>query len=244
MTAEAPFRLRFLPIFFAVLIGIGIVWLASELVETSRHYTRLVPPLADHLGRDYAVGIAELVLALIVIVAMKWLAPGDYGLHAPDEKSYVGPAILWGLVIGALMSLADYWPNLIDHTVPRDGVAQTGWGWLGYQGGFAGVAEEVLYRSLLVTYLSVAMPGRVHLRGYSMNGAGIVAAVIYAVFTASFVTKPVEIALGEMVVSFLAGVAYAYWLEKSKSVITPIVGHDIAGAVQFFGLFAIVRAWA
>jgi ABC-type lipoprotein release transport system permease subunit len=74
-----------------------------------------------------------------------------------------------------------------------------------------------------------------------MNGAGIVAAVIYAAFAASFVTKPVEIALGEMVVSFVAGVAYAYWLEKSKSVIAPIIGHDVAGAVQFFGLFAMVR---
>jgi len=102
----------------------------------------------------------------------------------------------------------------------------------------------VLYRSLLVTYLSVALPGRVHIRGYSMNGAGIVAAVIYAVFTAPFVTQPVEIALGEMVVSFLAGVGYAYWLEKSRSVVAPIVGHDVAGAVQFLSLLAIVTAWA
>jgi hypothetical protein len=241
VSAEAPFRLRVLPIFFAVVIGVGILWLSAEIVELARHYSRLVPPLADHMGRAYALGAVELVLALIAIGAMKWLAPGDYALHAPEEKSYLAPAILWGLLIGVLMSLADTWPDLLAHTVPRGAAEQTQWGWLGYQGGVAGVVEEVLYRALLVTYLSVAMPGRVRFRGISMNGAGIVAAVIYAAFAASFVTKPVEIALGEMVVSFVAGVAYAYWLEKSKSVIAPIIGHDVAGAVQFFGLFAMVR---
>ncbi|MBV9990604.1 MAG: CPBP family intramembrane metalloprotease [Alphaproteobacteria bacterium] len=235
--------MRFLPIFFAVVIGVGINWLSAELMDQARRVSRLVPPIADQLGHLYAVGVAELALALIVILAMKWLAPGDYGLHAPEEKSYLGPAILWGLVIGALMTLADYWPDLVAHTVPRNGAELTRLGWLGYQGGFAGVADEVFYRSLLVTYLSVAMPGRVHVRGLAMSGAGLVAAAIFAVFTASFVTKPVEIALGEMVVSFLAGALYAYWLEKSKSVVAPIVGHDVAGAVQFFALFAIVKAW-
>jgi len=35
------------------------------------------------------------------------------------------------------------------------------------------------------------------------------------------------------------GVLYAYWLEKSKSVVAPIVGHNVGDFVEY----AIVFAW-
>jgi uncharacterized protein len=34
------------------------------------------------------------------------------------------------------------------------------------------------------------------------------------------------------------GILYAYWLEKSKSVVAPIIGHNFSDVVEYLILFA------
>ena len=47
----------------------------------------------------------QLLVALIVIAVLKFrLVPADYGLHWPQGKSYIWPAILWGSFFGVLMT--------------------------------------------------------------------------------------------------------------------------------------------
>jgi hypothetical protein len=46
-------------------------------------------------------------------------------------------------------------------------------------------------------------------------------------------------ALGQQIYAFMLGVLYAYWLEKSQSVVAPIVGHNISDGVEY----AIVLLW-
>ena len=90
MTTAAPtppFRFRFVPVLTTVLLGIGLPWLAGELVDLARHYSHLVPGMADQLGWLYAQHGVQMVLALLAIAVMKWLVPADYGLHAPEDKS-------------------------------------------------------------------------------------------------------------------------------------------------------------
>ena len=241
--AEAPFKFRFLPVLTVIVLGIGLPWFAEQLVEYARSQSHVIPSMADKLGRAYAVAAVEIGLALITIGVMKWLAPGDYGLHAPEEKSYVGPAVVWGIGLGALAFFAEYAPYVLTQTAPKGGAALTTPGWLGYDTLGASVSEEVLFRALLVTYLAVAMPGRVHLRGHAMNAAGLAVAAVYALYVADWVHQPFEIALGQMAAGFVAGAAYAYWLEKSKSVLAPIAGHAVAGGAQFALLLLVVTSW-
>ncbi len=40
------------------------------------------------------------------------------------------------------------------------------------------------------------------------------------------------------------GVLYAYWLEKSKSVLAPIVGHNVSDATEYALLFLMVAFWS
>ena len=50
-TSAAPhFRLRFVPVLTTVLLGLGLPYVAEELVDLARHYSRLVPGIADQLG--------------------------------------------------------------------------------------------------------------------------------------------------------------------------------------------------
>lgn len=247
--AEAPpFRFKFLPILTVVLLGLGLPWLAAELVDYARHYSHMVPGIADQLGWLYAQHGVQFVLALVAIGVMKWLVPADYGLHAPEDKSYVGVAILWGLFFGVLMTVVDYLPNILAHTAPRLGYPLTTAnvaGWLGFEGLYVGPTEEILFRSLLVTYLAATMPGKVHVGRFAMNGAGIVVAAIFALaHFGSFFSDPFWSASGQFVYAFALGVLYAYWLEKSGSILAPIVGHNVSDVTEYALLFLMVAYWA
>jgi membrane protease YdiL (CAAX protease family) len=244
--AEAPpFRFRIVPVLTTVLLGLGLPYLAGELVEFARHYSHeYVPPIADKLGRLYADHGVQMVLALIVIAAMKWLVPADYGLHAPRGKSYVGAAILWGLFFGISIVLVDHMPELIARTAPKlDYPLTTGnvLGWLGFEGVYVGPTEEILFRSLLVTFLTATMPGKIRLGRYDMNAAGVVVAVIFAfAHLGSFLDSPWWMALAQQIYAFAVGVLYAYWLEKSKSVLAPVISHNVADGTAYALLFLMV----
>ena len=77
------------------------------------------------------------------------------------------------------------------------------------------------------------MPGGWRIGRYTMNAAGVVAAFIYAVAVAGFLTASVTVAFGQFICQFLLAVLYAYWLEKSKSVIAPIVGHNVSSVTEY-----------
>jgi membrane protease YdiL (CAAX protease family) len=247
--AEAPpFRFRVVPILTTVLLGLGLPYLAGELVEFARHYSHeYVPGIADKLGWLYAQHGVQMVLALIVIAAMKWLVPADYGLHAPRGKSYVGAAVLWGLFFGISMTLLDHLPELIAHTAPKLDYPLTTrnvLGWLGFEGIYVGPTEEILFRSLLVTFLAATMPGKLRLGRYDMNVAGVVVAAIFALaHLGSFFDSPWWMALAQQVYAFAIGVLYAYWLEKSKSVLAPVIGHNVADGTAYALLFLMAAYW-
>jgi len=247
-TAEAPqFKFRFFPVLVTVFLGFGIPYLAAEILDQLRHYSRLVPGIANQLGRLYAQHAVLMLLALGAIALVRLLVRADYGLHMPRGKSYVLPAILWGLAFGVLLTLVDFAPAIFTHTAPKLGFALTTGsviGQLGFAGVFAGPTEEILFRALLVTYLSATTPGRVRIWRFEMNAAGLVVAAIYGFYAAGFLSQSLPVALGEMVIQFALGTLYAYWLEKSQSVLAPIVGHNVGGATECALVFLMVAFWA
>jgi membrane protease YdiL (CAAX protease family) len=242
-----PFRFRFLPVLATVVLGIGIPYLAGEILFQLRHYSRLVPGIADQLGWLYAHHGVQMLLALAVIAIVKRLVPADYGLHMPPGRSYVLPAILWGLFFGLLMTAVDYAPYILSRRAPKLGYPLTPGnvlGWLGFEGIYSGPTEEILFRSLLVTYLAATMPGKLRLGGYEMNAAGIVVAAIFAfAHFGSFFSAPLYAALGQLIYAFALGVLYAFWLEKSKSVLAPIIGHNVSNLTEYALLFLMVAFW-
>ncbi len=159
----------------------------------------------------------------------------NYGLNLRGERRYIVAAVLYGLVFGVLLALVDAGPYLLAHVAPRLDPSMTASvpGWIAYFALYAGTTEEIVFRALIVTYLSATMPGSWRAGRYSMNAAGVVAAVIYAIWAAGFLTASFPIAFGQFVCQFLLGVLYAYWLEKSKSVIGPIIGHNVSSLTEY-----------
>ncbi|HEY2444115.1 MAG TPA: CPBP family intramembrane glutamic endopeptidase [Rhizomicrobium sp.] len=245
---EPRFRLKLVPILVTAALGYGVPIVAGFGAFYCSKIFHTPSPHGPTLPWLYVQHAFQLLVALIVIAVLKYrLAPADYGLHWPSGKTYIGPAILWGIFFGLLMTAVDYAPQLIAHTKPDPGFPLTSgniWGWTFFEGIYVGPTEEIPFRALLVTYLTATMPGKLHIGRYNMNWAGIVVAVIFALLHANnFDTRQWPEALGQQFYAFALGVLYAYWLEKSKSVVAPIVGHNVGDVVEYLILFAWLGAF-
>jgi len=56
-------------------------------------------------------------------------------------------------------------------------------------------------------------------------------------------TTPSFAAFGQQLYAFALGVLYAYWFEKSKSVVAPIVGHNVSDLTEYAICFALIALW-
>jgi membrane protease YdiL (CAAX protease family) len=245
---EARFRLKLIPLVVTVGLGFALPLAAAYAAFFCSKVLHTPSPNGPTLPWLYIQHAFQLVLALIAIAVLKyWLVPADYGLHWPRGKTYIWPAIAWGVFFGALMTVVDYAPQLIAHTKPHLGFPLTPAnirGWTLFEGVYVGPTEEIPFRALLVTYLATTMPGKLRLGRFDMNWAGIIVAVIFALLHATnFDTRNWPEALGQQVYAFALGVLYAYWLEKSKSVVAPIIGHNVSDVVEYLILFAWLGAF-
>jgi membrane protease YdiL (CAAX protease family) len=245
-SVDLPFRPKIFPILVVCAIGFGLPYLAAYCAIFASSHFHTPSPEGPTLPWLYAHHAFQLVIALGAIAVMKRLVPADYGLHWPRGRTYVRAAILWGLFFGVLMTLVDYAPEILARTVPSLDYKLTSTnvtGWLFFEGVYVGPTEEIPFRALLVTYLAATMPGRLRIGPFEMNWAGIVAALLFALLHATnFWMRPWPLALGQQAYAFALGVLYAYWLEKSKSVLAPIVGHNVGDVTEYAILFVWVAA--
>lgn len=241
---QAPrFRLKLIPLLITAALGYALPYGAAFAALLCNKLFHTAAPDGPLLPWLYVQHGFQCVIALLIIAALKyWLVPADYGLHLPRGKTYILPAILWGAFFGVLMTVVDYAPQLIAHTRPDPGFPLTRAniiGWTFFEGIYVGPTEEIPFRALLVTYLATTMPGKLKIGRFAMNWAGILVAVIFALLHASsFETRNWPMAVGQQAYAFALGVLYAYWLEKSKSVVAPIIGHNISDVVEYLLLFA------
>ncbi|MGI9089031.1 MAG: CPBP family intramembrane glutamic endopeptidase [Chthoniobacterales bacterium] len=237
-------RLRPLPLAVVVLLGLFLP-LPGQITALSLSY-RLFPVVAHEMPWvPLFIGHAvTLLVTLAAIAVMKRFVPGDFGLCWPHGKTYVAAALTWGLFFGLLMTFIDFAPQIATRQAPQGAYSLTPLnliGWLAFEGLFAGFPEEILYRGLLVTFLVSKVPGRIALGRYEMNIAGVIIAFIFALaHVGSFWVHPFWIALGQQVYAFALGVLYAYWFEKSGSLLAPIVGHNMGNFLETVLTFCMV----
>ena len=245
--ADTRYRIRLLPLLLVVVLGLGLPILGAIIADS---LGRVLPVPRAHgptLPWLYWQHLWQTLLALVAIFVIKRLTAFDAGLRSPKGPTYFGPAILWGIFFGVLMTVVDYAPDLIARhpmdlgfPVTRDNVI----GWTFFEGIYVGPTEEILFRSLLVGYLIAAMPGQLRVGRYAMSWAGVIVAAIFALaHVGSFITRPSFAAFGQQFYAFALGVLYAYWFEKSRSVVAPIVGHNVGDVTEYSICFMLIALW-
>ena len=235
-------KLRPVPVLVTAGLAFALPYMAAYAAIFSSHVFGTASPHGTVLPWLYMHHAFQLMFGLVAISIMRIFVPADYGLHWPAEKTYILPAILWGIGFGVLMTLVDYAPELWAHKAPvLDYPMTTGnvTGWLFFEGVYVGPTEEIPFRALLVTYLAATMPARLRVGRFDMNWAGVIVALFFALLHAgNFYTRPWPLALGQQVYAFVLGVLYAYWLEKSRSVAAPSIGHNFGDVTEYAILFA------
>jgi uncharacterized protein len=220
-----------LAILATALMGFGIPTLAAVL--TARSWPALpFPPEARHgLPGLYVHHAFQLALALVAIAALKPVLRRDFGLHRPRGPSCYGAALFWGLAFGVLMFVVDHGRGLLAGQPIDLGYALTpgnAAGWLVFEGLYVGPTEEIPFRALLVTFLAAFVPARLRVGGREIGAAGVIVAAMFALAHAgNFATRPWPEALGQQLYAFALGVFYAAWLERSRSILAPILGHNV-----------------
>jgi len=190
------------------------------------------------------------VMLLIALALIAWLSRGklsDYGLQWPTRKSYAMSALAWGTFFGFLMTVVDYFPQILKHLPPPENLslAPSSIGaWLFFEAIYVGPTEEIPFRGLLQTFLMQRTSGRVRLLKYEMHVAGVILAILFALaHLTSFWTENFWLALGQQIYAFALGILYAYWREKSGSLWAPILGHNMSDGVEYVLMFLMTWLW-
>jgi len=107
-----------------------------------------------------------------------------------------------------------------------------------------GPTEEIPFRGLLQTFLLQRTSGRVRFWKYDMHVAGVILALLFALaHLSSFWTGLFWMALGQQIYAFALGILYAYWREKSGSLLAPIIGHNASDGVEYVLMFLMTWLW-
>ncbi|NOY36842.1 MAG: CPBP family intramembrane metalloprotease [Chlorobi bacterium] len=186
----------------------------------------------------------EMVFAIVVMLI---LGGGlkNYGLTLKSKKLYIYPAIFVGVLFGIVMILVDYFPTILS------GSKITGYdlnttnviGWLSFEWLFAGFSEEILVRGLLMTYLMKKFNGHIKFLKWDIHVAGVIIAVLFSLMhITSFWSGNLIYAIGQQIYAFILGLCFAYFYEKSRSLLSPIIAHNLSNGIEYLILFLLIAS--
>jgi uncharacterized protein len=197
-----------------------------------------------------AMLVNHALMLMIALSLIAWFSKrhlSDYGLQWPKSKHYIVSALAWGAFFGLLMTALDYFPQILKHLPPPGNLslapASIAAG-IFFEGIYVGPTEEIPFRGLLQTFLMQRSSGRVRFFKYDMHVAGVILALLFALaHLTSFWTEDFWIALGQQIYAFALGILYAYWREKSGSVLAPIVGHNVGDGLEYVLMLLMTWLW-
>ena len=239
-------KLRLWPILLAAVLMQALLWPPREAARwIFKHH------LAAFHHQVWAfVGLAELLqlcAGLLAVLAMRRLLPrADAHLRWPPGRSYVGLATLFGIAMALVMLVADYWPQLMTHTAPKSGYEMTMVGvpgWLAVMFA-AGPNEEIIFRGVLVGMLTALVPGRVRAGRFDVPVSGVIVGVLFGIaHYQSFLLRPFYEAAAQQLYAFCFGLAYVWLMERSRSLLAPMVAHGLGDMLEVGAVMALSVLW-
>ena len=189
----------------------------------------------------------QALLGLAGILAMRRLLPeAEDHLRMPPGKSYAGLAVLIGVGMGLTMLVADYWPELLARTPPNESYSTSTFDIVGYLTGMliTGLAEETIFRGLLVGMLVVLVPGRLRIGQLDLPVAAFAVALMFGLaHYQSFMVDPLHQAIVQQVYAFAWGLAYVWLMERSRSLLAPMIAHGVGNFTEVAIVIALGALW-
>jgi membrane protease YdiL (CAAX protease family) len=214
-------------------------WLYKHNIELFQHQIWVFVALAT---------LFQIVTGLAALAVMRRVLPqADNHLRWPPGRTYAGLSVAVGVAMGLIMLVADYWPQLLAHTAPDGGydIASPGAiaGWLGVMAA-AGPNEEIIFRGLLVGMLAVLVPGRLRIGRLDLPVAAYVVALLFGLaHYDSFLHNPLNLAIAQQIYAFAWGLTYVWLMERSRSLLAPMIAHGLSDAVEVGIVMLLMAAW-
>jgi len=202
-----------------VSLAITIVFIAATVLLVSVPASRFTDPAM----REYAAGIARVILALLAILTIRQRSRGSYALTSPSPRSWaiVLPVALYSLIVYPLLFTGTLGLNLSQPNLAA-GVAFNGFG--------AGALEEFVFRGLI---LSLSLSGnRDDQKPDNAWSAILISAFLFSLPHAInlFVGHTEARVLAQLVWSFLLGVVFACLRISGRSIWPVAVLHGALNA--------------
>ena len=235
-----------------VAVAVGLFLITEPLLMLGREPARWLweNGPADWANRPWIfVALAILlqaVVGVLAILAMRRLVPRAEGyLQWPPDRSYAGLALVIGLGMGLVMLVADYWPEMAAGTAPDDYPTDPfdAAGWI-FAMAITGLAEETIFRGLLVGMLAVLVPGRLRIGRLDLPVAAYAVALMFGLaHYQSFMVDPLHQAIAQQVYAFAWGLAYVWLMERSRSLFAPMVAHGMGNFTEVAIVIALNAMW-
>ena len=180
--------------------------------------------------------LLQAVVGLAAIGAFKLAFPKlDAHLRWPQKgRSLAGLALLIGIGMGVIMLVGDFWSQLLSRTpiddFPVDPIDSPGWL---FAMSITGLAEETIFRGLIVGLLVLAIPGRVRIGPVDLPLAAYIASLLFGLaHYDTFFNSPLHLAIAQQIYAFIWGLVYVWLMEKSDSLLAPTIAHGAGNAVE------------
>lgn len=242
MNLKEAFRAKVFP----VIVVIAIMLLVGFLTQFFTLYTRrLFDPEALKAYRWISLYIHHFYQMVLAMAVMLFLGGGfgNYGITLKSRNLYIRPAIIVGVFFGIIMTLVDHLPTILSgNKISGYDLNTTNViGWLSFEWVFAGLSEEIFIRGLMMTYLMKYFEGHVKFIRWDVHVAGVIIAVLFALMhISSFWSGNLIYAIGQQIYAFILGLCYAYFYEKSGSLLSPIIAHNLSNGFEFIILFSLI----
>jgi membrane protease YdiL (CAAX protease family) len=240
-------RFRLWPVLLAAVLMQAVLWPPRELARWIAH-----PSVWFHHNVWAFVGLAmvfQTLAGLAGIAVMKRLLPRapTYLSWPARRQGLIGLALAIGVGMALLMMVADWWPQLIAHRAPDGGYDTSPAGVAGWLTVMAcsGLCEEPIFRGLLVGMLAALVPGRVRVGAIDLPLAGVLVAALFGLaHYASFQVDPLWMAIAQQLYAFAFGLIYVWLMERSRSLVAPIIAHGVGDALEVAAVMWLQVAWA
>jgi membrane protease YdiL (CAAX protease family) len=89
------------------------------------------------------------------------------------------------------------------------------------------------------------VPGRIRAGTFDIPVAAVIVALIFGLaHWQSFSTDPFHMALAQQIYAFTWGLIYVWLMERSRSLLAPMVAHGVGNAVEVGFVMLFIGAWA
>ncbi|XFA99568.1 lysostaphin resistance A-like protein [Candidatus Izemoplasma sp. B36] len=171
-----------------------------------------------------------LICLLIFFILRKLGVNNDFGINAKNKKEtfkiILGFSIFFiGLttIVFLAIQLFAGWQKYLFFVFDFKHL----FSYLFFEGVVVGFGEELLFRALIYTVLFYAFPEKIKIgKNLSVSVAVILAALIFTLAHIDLSTFTFE--TGQLFMAFGLGIFYGWLLEHTKSIIGPILAHNIS----------------